>query len=49
MSDLIDRCDEKMPEYRNISRFFGTRIGPRCREDETEKRKLFCDESLQPT
>ncbi len=45
MSDLIDRCDEKAPEYRDILRFFGTRIGQRWREDETEKPKLFCDKS----
>jgi hypothetical protein len=45
MSDLIDRCNEKLPEYRDISRFFGTRIGQRWREDETEKRKLFYDKS----
>jgi len=45
MSGLIDCCDEKMPEYRNISRFFGTRIGPRWREDEIEKLTLFCDKS----
>ncbi|GEM_PF-3161181 len=45
MSGLIDRFDEKAPEYRDISRFFGTRIGQRWREDETKKLKLFCDKS----
>ncbi len=45
MSGLIDRCDEKTLEYRDISRFFGTRIGQRWREDGTIKRKLFCDKS----
>jgi len=33
MSGLIDRFDEKAPEYRDISRFFGTRIGQRWPED----------------
>jgi hypothetical protein len=46
MSGLIDRCDEKAPEYRDISRFFGIRIGQKWREDETKKLKLFCDKSL---
>jgi len=45
MSGLIDRCDEKALEYRDILRFLGTRIGQRWREDETDKRKLFCDKS----
>jgi len=41
MSDLIDRCDEKAQEYRDILRFFGTRIGQRWREDETENSRYF--------
>jgi len=45
MPGLIDRCDEKAPEYRDISRFLGIRIGQKWREDETKKRKLFCDKS----
>ena len=49
MSGLIDRCDKKASEYRDILRLFGTRIGQKWREDETEKRKLFCDEFLQST
>jgi len=48
MSGLIDRCDEKAPEYRDISRFLGIRIGQKWREDETKKLKLFCDKSLVP-
>ena len=35
MSDLIDRYDEKAAEYRDMSRFFGTRISQRWRKDET--------------
>ena len=45
MLGLIDRCDEKAQEYRDISRFFGTKIGQRWREDETKTLKLFLNKS----
>jgi len=49
MSGLIDRCDEKAPEYRDISRFFGIRIGQKWREDETKNSSYFVTSPKGPS